>query len=178
MRDERQSYAITITDKIPIVTGASTGLGYELAKCCANAGYDLLIAADQGPLDAVADELRSAGIEVQTVMTDLATVNGVDQLWAAVGSRPVDALLANAAHGLGHAFLEQDFSDVQHVINTNITGTIYLIQKSRQPNAGAPREADSYYWLYRGIYARIVFRRLQRHQSFHRFFFHSHWGTS
>ena len=43
--------------------------------------------------------------------------------------RPVDALLANAGHGLGHAFLDQDFAEARHVIDTNVTGTIYLLQK-------------------------------------------------
>ena len=40
----------------------------------------------------------------------------------------MDALLANAGHGLGRAFLDQDFDDIRHVIDTNITGTVYLIQ--------------------------------------------------
>ena len=52
---------------------------------------------------------------------------GVDKLYAAIQSRPVTALLANAGHG--HGFLDQDFSDVRHEIDTNVTGTIYLIQK-------------------------------------------------
>jgi short-subunit dehydrogenase len=41
----------------------------------------------------------------------------------------VDVLIANAGHGLGHAFLDQDPREWRHVIDTNITGTIYLIQK-------------------------------------------------
>jgi short-subunit dehydrogenase len=41
----------------------------------------------------------------------------------------VDALLANAGHGLGRAFLDQDFEEARHVIDTNVTGTVYLIQK-------------------------------------------------
>jgi short-subunit dehydrogenase len=53
----------------------------------------------------------------------------VDQLYAAAKGRPVEALLANAGHGLGHGFLDQDFHDVRHVMDTNITGTLYLIQK-------------------------------------------------
>jgi short-subunit dehydrogenase len=62
------------------------------------------------------------------VETDLATIDGVDRLWAAAAGRPADPLLANAGHGLGHAFLDQDFEDVRHVIDTNTTGTIYLVQ--------------------------------------------------
>ena len=53
--------------------------------------------------------MRGLGAEVEAVQADLATLEGVDQLYAAVGGRPVDALLANAGHGLGHGFLDQDF---------------------------------------------------------------------
>jgi uncharacterized protein len=66
---------------------------------------------------------------VTAVETDLARPEGVDELYAALGGRPVDALLANAGHGLGRAFLDQDFEEVRHVIDTNVTGTVYLIQK-------------------------------------------------
>jgi uncharacterized protein len=59
----------------------------------------------------------------------LATIQGVEELYAATKGRPVDALLANAGRGLGLGFLDQDFNEVIHVIDTNITGTIYLIQK-------------------------------------------------
>ena len=112
-----------------IVTGASTGIGYELAKLCASNGYDLLIAADEAAIEDAAEDLRQLGVEVDAVEADLATLEGVDKLYAAIQNRPVDALLANAGHGLGHGFLDQDFSDVRHVIDTNVTGTIYLIQK-------------------------------------------------
>jgi short-subunit dehydrogenase len=111
-----------------VVTGASSGIGFELAKCCAERGYDLLIAADES-LDEAATALRAKGAAVDTVETDLATPQGVEQLYAATGGRPVDALLANAGHGLGHAFLDQDWEQVLHVINTNVTGTLLLIHK-------------------------------------------------
>jgi short-subunit dehydrogenase len=117
------------TKPLAIVTGASTGIGYELAKLCAQNGYDLLIAADQAEINDAARDFQALGVDVEAIETDLAALEGVDKLYAAVRGRPVGALLANAGHGLGHAFLDQDFTQVRHVIDTNITGTLYLIQK-------------------------------------------------
>jgi short-subunit dehydrogenase len=111
-----------------IVTGASSGIGLELAVICAQQGFDLLVAADRPEIQTAASRLRTLGASVTVVETDLATTEGVDRLWAAAAGRSVDALLANAGHGLGHAFLDQDFADARHVIDTNITGTIYLVQ--------------------------------------------------
>ena len=117
------------TRPLAIVTGASAGIGYELAKCCAEQGFDLLVAADQPAIHDAAQDFRTLGATVEAIEADLATLDGVDRLYAATKGRPVDALLANAGHGLGHAFLDQHFEDVRHVIDTNITGTLYLIQK-------------------------------------------------
>jgi short-subunit dehydrogenase len=111
-----------------IVTGASSGIGLELAAICAQEGFDLLVAADRPEIQAAADRFRGLGADVTVVETDLARTDGVDRLWAAAAGRPVDALLANAGHGLGRGFLDQHFEDVRHVIDTNITGTIYLVQ--------------------------------------------------
>src|ERR1700710_2176694 len=71
-----------------IVTGASTGIGFELAKRCAREGYDLLIAADEPAIDQAAAWLRANGSKVEAVEADLATIEGVDKLYAAAGSRP------------------------------------------------------------------------------------------
>ena len=74
--------------KLAIVTGASSGIGLELAKLAARDGYDLLIAADT-PLDGGTRFLRDLGAEVRAVETDLATFEGVDKLLAAAEGRPV-----------------------------------------------------------------------------------------
>jgi short-subunit dehydrogenase len=113
---------------LAIVTGASTGIGLELAREAAARGYDLIIAADD-PLDMATESLRALGAEVEAVQADLATRAGVELLYSAARDRDIDALLANAGHGLGKGFLDQEFAEVQHVINTNITGTLDLIQK-------------------------------------------------
>src|ERR1700709_722364 len=97
-----------------IVAGASTGIGFELAKRCAKEGYDLLIAADEPAIEKAAASLRANGSKVEAVEADLATIEGVDKLYAAAGGRPVDALLANAGRGLGRGVLGQDFNDVRH----------------------------------------------------------------
>lgn len=113
---------------LAVVTGASSGIGYHLAKCCAENGFDLVIAADT-PLDDAVRDFQAWGAQVIAVQAELASRQGVDELYKAIGGRSVDALLANAGHGLGKGFLEQDFTEIQHVIDTNITGTIYLLHK-------------------------------------------------
>jgi uncharacterized protein len=114
---------------LAVVTGASTGIGYELARCCAENGFDLIVAADEAEIGKAAKDFEALGAKVDAINADLATLEGVDALCDKVAGRQVDALLANAGRGLGKGFLDQDFGEVMRVVNTNITGTIYLIQK-------------------------------------------------
>lgn len=70
---------------------------------------------------------------------DLSTTVGVDAVVDTVNNRPVAALLANAGQTLGHAFLDQEFTNVRKVLDTNITGTSYMLHKI----VGAMREQGS-----------------------------------
>ncbi|MEO7691415.1 MAG: SDR family NAD(P)-dependent oxidoreductase [Sphingomonas sp.] len=115
--------------KFAIITGASTGIGFELATLAAKNGYDLLVVADEPLIEAAAADFKQFGTEVQSVEADLATIEGVDRLLSATGGRQVDLLCANAGRGLGHAFLDQDLADWRRVIDTNITGTAYLLHR-------------------------------------------------
>jgi uncharacterized protein len=118
--------------KLAVVTGASTGIGLELARLCALNHYDLIIAADEPLIGDAARELAEAGITCTPVQCDLATAEGVKRLTDAIGDRPVDALLANAGRGLGKAFLDQDLEEALRVIHTNIDGTVRLIFETGQ----------------------------------------------
>jgi short-subunit dehydrogenase len=113
---------------LAIVTGASSGIGFHLAQQCADHGFDLVVAAD-GSFDELKRSLAGKETSLESVQVDLASIDGVDEVLRVVGNRPVAALLANAGHGLGRAFLDQDWNDVRGVIDTNITGTVYLIQQ-------------------------------------------------
>ncbi|TPE51672.1 SDR family NAD(P)-dependent oxidoreductase [Amaricoccus solimangrovi] len=112
---------------LAVVTGASSGIGLELARCCARDGYALLICSDTAEIEEAAEALRAEGAKVETLQADLATPDGVARLIAAVGSRPVEALLANAGIGLGGAFLDQDLGRALRVVQLNIEGTVRLV---------------------------------------------------
>lgn len=116
---------------LAMVTGASSGIGLELAKLAVDHGYDLIIAADEPEIHEAASKLEGGGAEVQAVQADLATLEGVDKLYQAArdAGRAVEILIANAGRGLGHAFLDQDFAEARRVVDTNIVGTIYLVHK-------------------------------------------------
>ena len=105
-----------------LVTGASSGIGLEIARIAAADGFDLLLAADT-PFDDVAD----LGVEVTRVECDLSTEHGVRRVLDAAGGREIDVLVANAGQSLGHAFLEQAPEAWRKVIDTNVTGTLLLL---------------------------------------------------
>ena len=115
--------------KLAIVTGASTGIGFELATLAAQDGYDIIVVANEPLIDAAARDFRQFGTEVRSVQADLSTLEGVDTLLAAAEGRAIDLVCANAGIGTGGPFLEQEVASWRHSIDTNVTGTVYLLQK-------------------------------------------------
>ena len=118
-----------MADKFAVITGASTGIGFELATIAAQEGYDILVVADEQLIDAAAADFKQFGTDVQSVEADLSSIEGVDTLLQVVGGRQVDVLCANAGTGLGKGFLDQPVDAWRRTIDTNITGTLYLLQK-------------------------------------------------
>lgn len=118
-----------MAQKLALVTGASTGIGFELATLAAQNGYDVMIVADEPLIEAAAADLVQFGTQITPLEADLSTFDGVDQVLAAIGGRPIEVFCANAGRGLGHGFLEQSVSDWRRVVDTNVTGTLYLLQR-------------------------------------------------
>jgi short-subunit dehydrogenase len=121
---------MTTSEKKPLalVTGASSGIGLELARQFGENGFDVVIAAEDAGLSAAAAELRQTGAEVQPIQVDLRNPSGVDQLYAAAtaGGRHLDAVALNAGVGQGGAFIDTALADDQEIIDLNITSTVHL----------------------------------------------------
>jgi uncharacterized protein len=118
-----------------VVTGASTGIGLELAKEFARNGFDLLIVADEAEINKAADLVRQPGIQVQAVQVDLATDDGVEKLYREIeaSGRPLDAVALNAGVGAGGDFVrETDLRDDLKVIDLNVRSTVYLAKRVLQ----------------------------------------------
>jgi uncharacterized protein len=121
------------TNEFAVVTGASSGIGFELARQFAGHGYDLLIIADDSGIEqAAADLRRDDGTQVKAVRADLATYDGVERAYAAIREtgRKVDALALNAGRGIGGDFTrETELADELNVIDVNVSSTVHLAKR-------------------------------------------------
>jgi uncharacterized protein len=122
---------MTDTKPLAVVTGASSGIGFELAKVFADNGFDLLVNAEDEGLDGAADQLQATGAHVQSVRADLSTYDGVEQLYTVIRAteRPVSAVALNAGVGQGGAFIDTDLADEIRIINLNVTSTVHLAKR-------------------------------------------------
>ena len=106
---------------LALVTGASTGIGLELARIARADGHQTIVVADEPAIHQTAAQLDAEAVEA-----DLATPDGVAAVLAHLGGREVELLMLNAGTGLGHAFLDQDPQRIDHVVMTNILGVLRL----------------------------------------------------
>ena len=120
------------TAPFAVVTGASSGIGLELARRLASDGYGLLVVAEDRATDDAADEIRlvADGADVEPLQVDLATSDGVEALVERIGERPVDALLVNAGIAVGGgAFIDTDLHRHLELIALNVTGAVHLTHR-------------------------------------------------
>jgi uncharacterized protein len=114
---------------LAVVTGASSGIGYELAKQFGEHGFDLLIAAEDAAIERAAQDLGRTGARVEAVQVDLAEPAGVEALFARIKAdgRPVDAIALNAGVGHGGDFARQTDLDAElGIIDLNVRSTVHL----------------------------------------------------
>lgn len=115
-----------------MVTGASSGIGLELAKVFVEHGFDLVVAAENDVVHEVARELAAGGARVDPVRADLATFEGNEDLVAVVEAvgRPVDALAVNAGVGVGGDFVDDsDLRSHLRVVDLNISSAVHLAKR-------------------------------------------------
>jgi len=117
-----------MANALALVTGASSGIGYELALELASRGYDLIVAAEDERLESAVYNMQRLGARVREIQVDLATRSGVDDLWAAVEmeGRPLDIACINAGVGVGGLFWETDLDTELNMIALNCAGTVQL----------------------------------------------------
>ena len=123
-----------MADQLAVVTGASSGIGYNLAKVFAENGFDLVITSQGERLDKAEQDFKALGVQVTAVHADLATYDGVDEFWKTVVSqgRAVDAIAINAGVGVGGLFAETSLDEEINLVRLNVEGTLHVAKHAVQ----------------------------------------------
>jgi short-subunit dehydrogenase len=114
---------------LAVVTGASSGIGYELARVFGEEGHDLLILAEDAELTRARGSLAETGAAVEAHRVDLATEAGVVETYRHIArtERPVEALALSAGVGAAGAFAtDTDLADELRLIDLNVRSTVHL----------------------------------------------------
>jgi short-subunit dehydrogenase len=128
---------VTGARPVALVTGASSGIGLELARVAAGRGHDLvLVARTESALRDLAGALeRDHGVSVLVVPADLADPAGPASVAEAVAAagREVDVLVNNAGFGLYGDFVETDLGVERDIIAVNVTALTELAKRFSKP---------------------------------------------
>ena len=116
---------------LAVVTGASSGIGYELARVFAEHGFDLVVAAEDASIYDAANTFKAFGCNVEPVRADLSTEDGVNQLYAAIKLQKanLEAVAMNAGFGLSGEFAKTDLEQEIKMVNLNIISILRLTKK-------------------------------------------------
>ncbi|MGI8772933.1 MAG: SDR family NAD(P)-dependent oxidoreductase [Acidobacteriaceae bacterium] len=128
--------ATSANNSFAVVTGASSGIGYHLARVFAENGFDLLVTSEDTKLADAVQELQALGVDVQSVQADLSKYDEVERLWQAISAtgRPVDAIAINAGVGVGGDFArETDLAAELNIIELNVASTVHLAKRVLGP---------------------------------------------
>lgn len=114
--------------QLAVVTGASNGIGLELARVFARNGFDLFIIGGEDGIDAAASHLRSTGARVDATRADLATSQGVRDVYERMASlgRPIDVMAINAGVNVGGRFVERSLEEDLDLINLGVVSSVVL----------------------------------------------------
>jgi len=131
--------ADTNTPQFAVVTGASTGIGYHLARVFAQNGFDVLVTADEDRITEAAREIEALGAKVYSVQADLSKDEEVERLWREIlaTGRTVDAIALNAGFGLGGDFVETDLKKELKMIDLNVKAVVHLAKLAAKQMVGS-----------------------------------------
>lgn len=117
--------------QLALVTGGSSGIGFELAKQFAQNGFDVAISGSSEKVFGAAKELEKLGAEAYPHQADASTYDGVEGFWNFVQKlgRPVEAAALNVGIGVGGAFKDTDLEAEMRMIAINVTGTVHMAKR-------------------------------------------------
>lgn len=114
-----------------VITGASTGIGFELARQFGENGFDLLICSGSDEIFEAQKELEEMGFTVEAIKANLASYAGIENLYREIKKyeRAPDALAVNAGVGVGGSFIETSLNEEINLINLNIVSAVHLVKR-------------------------------------------------